>query len=238
LYTVKVCVRSGRQVLDAATRRIGLRRLRVVQEAVESEPGSSFTFEINNRPVFIGGANWIPEDLILNRIRPEQYRARLEQARDAHMNMVRVWGGGIYEPDLFYDLCDELGLLVWQDFMFACGLYPVHPEFLENVRQEAEEVIRRLRNHPSLAIWAGNNEACVIAESMGVSGLGIDPARFEARSIYEGLLPELCARLDPERLYWPGSPWGGATCGDPTVGDRHSWEVWHGPMSPYQEYHR
>lgn len=238
LYTAEVTLRRAGEVLDTRTQRVGLRRLRVVQEPVEGEPGRSFTFEVNNQPLFIGGANWIPEDLLLNRISDHQYRERLMQARNAHMNMIRVWGGGIYEADVFYDLCDELGLLVWQDFMFACGMYPAHPEFLRSVRAEAEVAVRRLRNHPSLAIWVGNNEDYAIAESVGASGPGLDEKLFEARVIYESLLPEVCTALDPQRLYWPGSPWGGVNSADPTVGDRHSWEVWHSQMAPYQDYAR
>lgn len=230
LYTVEVVLRRGDDELGRLSRRIGLRRLRVVQEPVRGEPGRSFTFEVNNRPLFVGGANWIPEDLLLNRVEGARYRERLTQARDAHMTMVRVWGGGIYEQDVFYDLCDELGLLVWQDFMFACGMYPAHPEFLDSVRREAGAAVRRLRHHPSLALWAGNNEDYAIAESLGQGDA------FDAQAIYEGVLPEVCAALDPGRLYWPGSPWGGVNSADPTVGDRHSWEVWHGQMAPYQRY--
>ncbi|MFC4452874.1 beta-mannosidase [Deinococcus sonorensis] len=236
LYTASVVLLNGETWLDHSARRIGLRRLRLVQDPVQGEPGRSFTFEVNNQPLFIGGANWIPDDLLLNRISPERYRTRLQQARDGNLTMIRVWGGGIYEQDVFYDLCDELGLLVWQDFMFACGLYPAHPEFLTSVRAEAVAAVTRLRHHPSLAIWAGNNEDYAIAESVGVAGPGIAPEAFPARAIYEGVLPEVCAQLDPQRLYWPGSPWGGVTSADPTIGDRHSWEVWHGPMAPYQDY--
>ncbi|WP_407542010.1 glycoside hydrolase family 2 TIM barrel-domain containing protein (plasmid) [Deinococcus radiomollis] len=236
LYTVVVTLKSADRLLSEVHTRTGLRRLRVVQEPVVGEPGRSFTFEVNNVPVFIGGANWIPEDLLLNRVLPAQYRERLTQARDGNLNMIRVWGGGIYEPDVFYDLCDELGLLVWQDFMFACGLYPAHPEFLQSVREEAQQAVRRLRNHPSLAIWAGNNEDYAVAESVGLSGPGIPAGTFEARAIYEELLPEVVAKLDAGRQYWPGSPWGGETSADPTTGDRHSWEVWHGPMARYQDY--
>lgn len=235
LYSVALSLHHPQEVLDAQEQRFGLRRLRVVQEPVEGEPGSSFTFEVNNQPLFIGGANWIPGDLLLNRLDAGQYRERLTQARDAHLNMIRVWGGGVYEPDDFYTLCDELGLLVWQDFMFACGLYPAHPEFQASVRLEAEAAVRRLRNHPCVALWAGNNEDYAIAEALGAQD---DDTRFSAKVIYEKLLPELCTRLDPGRLYWPGSPWGGVNSADPTVGDRHSWEVWHGMMAPYQEYRR
>ena len=135
------------------------------------------------------GANYIPSDSFLDRVTPERYRFLVKSAADAHMNMLRVWGGGIYEDDRFYDLCDELGILVWQDFMFACSMYPGDAPFIENVRQEAIENVRRLRNHPSLALWAGNNEIEVAWKEWGwqaevpprQGGAGQDLARLQAR---------------------------------------------------------
>ncbi|HEU4741816.1 MAG TPA: glycoside hydrolase family 2 protein [Meiothermus sp.] len=238
LYTLEVRLyREGQQIARQATG-IGLRRLRVVQEPVEGEPGSSFYFEVNNLPIFAGGANWIPDDNLLGRLTPERYRERVRQAALANLVMLRVWGGGIYEDDAFYRVCDELGVLVWQDFMFACGLYPAHREFLEGVRLEAQAQIKRLRHHPSLALWCGNNEDYQIAEAMGLYGPGKDTAGFEALAIYEKLLPEVCGQLDPTRFYWPGSPYGGESVFESTVGDRHTWEVWHGAMYPYSQYRR
>ncbi|GGJ59118.1 beta-mannosidase [Deinococcus roseus] len=236
LYTLQVLLTGEEKILSQKELNLGMRRLRVVQEAILGEEGSSFTFEINNQPIFAGGANWIPDDLILGRISDDQYRRRLTQAKDANMNMIRVWGGGIYEADVFYDLCDELGLLVWQDFMFGCGMYPAHPEFQASVRQEAEHQVRRLRNHPSLALWCGNNEDYQIAQSVGAYGPGGDESQFDALVIYEKLLREVCETLNPQTLYWPGSPFGGTDVYGKTVGDRHTWEIWHGPMAPYQEY--
>jgi len=155
------------------------------------------------------------------------------------MVMLRVWGGGIYEHEAFYELCDELGLLVWQDFMFACGMYPAHPAFLASVRAEAEAQVARLRHHACIALWCGNNEDYQVAQSQGVYDHTIAPEAatdFPARVIYERLLPEVCARLDPTRTYWPGSPYGGADVLDGSVGGRHVWDVWHGTMAPYQAY--
>ncbi len=230
-YRLQAVLKQDETALDSVETCIGLRHLRLVQQPVEGEPGTTFFFEINNTPIFCGGANWIPDDLLVPRVTPERYRANLERAAAAHMTMLRVWGGGIYEQDIFYDLCDELGLLVWQDFMFACGMYPAHAEFQASVRQEAEAAVRRLRHHPCLALWCGNNEDYSIAESVGqIQG------DFPARAIYEQLLPSVCAELDPTRPYWPGSPYGGSSSGDPTIGDRHTWEVWHGPVAPYQNY--
>lgn len=244
LYTLQVQLRDAHgETLDRVTQRLGLRTVSLRQEPVAGEAGTSFHFEVNGRALFMGGANWIPDDTLLNRITPARYRERVRQAVDAHMPMLRVWGGGIYEDDAFYDACDELGVLVWQDFLFACGMYPAHADFQASVQREAEAAVRRLRHHPSLALWCGNNEDYAIAESIGQHGPGKDTARFEGRALYEMLLPAVCARLDPQRPYWPGSPYspgaaGAVVSSDPTVGDRHSWEVWHGQMLPYASYHQ
>ncbi|WP_341678686.1 glycoside hydrolase family 2 protein [Niveibacterium sp. SC-1] len=243
LYRLEARVLAGEQELARETQRLGLRSIRLVQEAVAGEGGRSFHFEVNGKAIFIGGSNWIPDDNLLNRISPERYRERVRQAVDGNQVMLRVWAGGIYEDDAFYDACDELGVLVWQDFLFACGMYPAHPAFLASVRAEAEAAVRRLRHRASLAIWCGNNEDYAIAETIGQHGPGKDMARFDARAIYEQLLPEVCAALDPERAYWPGSPYSPSATGtlvssDSSVGDRHSWEVWHGAMLPYQDYHK
>jgi beta-mannosidase len=239
-YKLTVTLHDGEKTLDSNEQLLGLRRLRLVQEPLIDAPGTSFYFEVNNIPLFCGGANWIPADSFTPRVTIEKYRAWLQMAADSHMVMLRVWGGGIYEEDAFYDLCDEMGLLVWQDFMFACGIYPAHPEFLANVRAEAEANVRRLRNHPSLAIWCGNNEDYQIAEAINA----YDPdfngdftkTAFPAREIYERLLPEVCGALDPNRQYWPGSPYGGRSVADQTLGDRHTWDVWHGKMADYRDY--
>jgi beta-mannosidase len=243
LYRVVTRVTNGDCIVASSERRLGLRSLRLVQESVAGEAGCSFYFEVNGKALFAGGANWIPDDTLLNRISPERYRRRVQQAVDANMIMLRVWAGGIYEDDAFFDACDEIGVLVWQDFLFACGLYPAHPDFLGSVQKEAEAAVKRLRHRPSLAIWCGNNEDYSIAESIGQYGNDKDMANFDARAIYEELLPRVCASLDSQRPYWPGSPYSPSitdilSASDPTVGDRHSWEVWHGNMQPYQEYHK
>jgi beta-mannosidase len=236
LYTLDSrLVTADSTVLDEQQRRLGLRTVRLVQEPVAGEAGRSFVFEVNGRALFCGGANWIPDDNLLHRITPERYRERVQQAVDANLVMLRVWGGGIYEDDAFYDACDALGVLVWQDFLFACGLYPVYPAFLASVEAEARAAITRLRHRASLAIWCGNNEDYTLAETVGGTC---------ATPIYEQLLPTLCLALDPGRPYWPGSPWTPATPGtgqprpsqDMGTGDRHSWEVWHQLMLPYQRY--
>ncbi|MEY8878338.1 MAG: glycoside hydrolase family 2 protein [Leptothrix sp. (in: b-proteobacteria)] len=266
LYTLRTqLIAADGRVIDTHERRLGLRRLRLVQAPVADlgggargpEPGRSFVFEVNGVELFAGGANWIPDDNLLNRITPARYRQRVQQAVEANLVMLRVWGGGIYETDDFYDACDALGVLVWQDFVFACGLYPAHPAFVASVEAEARAAITRLRHRASLALWCGNNEDHMLAEAVGAYGPsgapGVELMRFEARAIYEQLLPTLCGALDPGRPYWPGSPYtastevippNGATptgsgprpSQDPSAGDRHSWEVWHQQMLPYQRY--
>jgi beta-mannosidase len=244
LYRLVIELRDASgSVLDRCERKLGLRRLALLQQPVEGEAGSSFHFSVNGREFFTGGANWIPDDNLLNRITPERYRERVQQARDANMVMLRVWAGGIYEDEAFYDACDELGLLVWQDFLFACGIYPGHDAFVDSVRQEAMAAIKRLRHRASLALWCGNNEDYAIAETHGRYGPGIAEAQMPARRLYEKVLPELCAALDPDRPYWPGSPYSPSegevrVSSDQTVGDRHTWEVWHGQMAPYADYHK
>jgi beta-mannosidase len=241
LYTVRAKLRHDSHVVDEREIRIGLRRLRLVQEPLIDEPGRTFLFEINNTPIFGGGANWIPADSFTPRVDAERYRRWIKLAAEANMVMLRIWGGGIYEEDVFYDLCDQYGIMVWQDFMFACGMYPAHESFLASVRAEAEANVIRLRHHPSIVLWCGNNEDYQIAESKNA----YDPAfngdfvhsEFPAREIYERLLPEVCAANDPTRPYWQGSPYSGQTLTpDPTVGDRHSWEVWHANMDDYRNY--
>jgi beta-mannosidase len=238
LYNLRMTLVRDGIVLDEQTQRFGVRRLRIIQESVADEPGSSFTFEVNNIPMFIGGANWIPDDVMLARIRPERYHERVRQARDANMQMLRVWGGGIYEDATFYDACDELGILIWQDFMFACGLYPAHAEFQNSVKLEATANIKRLRHHPSLAIWTGNNEDYQLGYGRGYRA-DLPPEQnpeMPARVIYERLLPELVSSLDPQRYYQPGSPFWGDDPDDPTQGDRHTWDVWGRAARPYRDY--
>jgi beta-mannosidase len=238
LYRLAITLEQHGTLLDRREQTIGIRHLRLIQEPVDGEDGTTFRFEVNAVPIFCKGANWIPSDLLLPRVTTERYRAHLQRAVDANMMMLRVWGGGIYESDTFYDLCDKLGILIWQDFMFACGVYPAHQEFLDNVRSEAESAVRRLRHHPCLALWCGNNEDYMLAGSINIPIHGAIGSEFPARAIYERLLPEMCAALDPIRPYWPGSPYAGEQSNDALKGDRHTWEIWHGSMAPYQDYPR
>jgi beta-mannosidase len=234
-YRLEASLLRGGEALDRRELALGLRRLELVQEPLEAAPGTSFYFAVNNTPIFGGGANWIPADSFINRVTPARYRAWVDLAADANMTMLRVWGGGIYEDEAFYEACDARGILVWQDFLFGCGIYPAHPEFVASVRAEAEAQLRRLRHYACIALWCGNNEDYQIAHSQRVYDPGErTSAGFPARTIYEGLLPAVCAQLDPTRPYWPGSPYGGSDPDDPTQGDRHAWEVWKG--ADYHDY--
>jgi beta-mannosidase len=221
LHTLTVCLldATGGET-DCLEKRVGIR---TIQLQTENKSKNIFRFLINNQPVYIKGSNWIPADSFLPRISPRKYRSLLQMAADAHMNMVRIWGGGIYEQDIFYDICDELGLLVWQDFMFACGSYPVLPEFLENVKAEVEQVVRRFQYHPCIALWCGNNENEWIWYHTQPGPL---TNMYDYR-IYHKLLPALVKKLDPGCPYWPSSPFGfDRDPNSPTSGNRHEWDIW------------
>lgn len=220
------------QVIERQSHRLGLRTLELIREA--DEFGESFRFRCNGLDFFAKGANWIPCDVFPSRIADETYRDLLTSAAESGMNMIRLWGGGIYEQPAFYDRCDELGLLIWHDFMFACSTYPWWDEaFLENVRHEAIDNIRRVRHHPSLALWCGNNEI-----EQGLSSNWLDPDYIKMadyEQLFDQLLPELVAAHDGVTPYWPSSSHTPAAdqkerlhYNDPTRGDAHAWSVWFG----------
>ncbi|MCI0394059.1 MAG: hypothetical protein L0332_22845 [Chloroflexi bacterium] len=237
LYEIKLSLLDvvGNE-LDSAGRRIGLRTLRLDRQP--DQWGESFQFVANGLPFFAKGANWIPADSFLNRVTPERYAQLLGDAAAANMNMLRVWGGGIYEEERFYDLCDELGLCVWQDFVFACATYPTFDEaWLDNVRREVEDNVGRLRHHPSIALWCGNNE--LEQGLVGDEWTATTMSWQDYSRLFDRLLPDLVAQLDPERDYWPSSPhsplgnrleWN-----NPQWGDAHIWDVWHG-RQPFEFY--
>jgi beta-mannosidase len=230
LYRLTGTVNIDNRAVDHRRVRIGLRSLELVQE--EDRWGRSFYFRLNGEPVFMKGANYIPQDSFPSRVTPEQYRGLLKSAAAAHMNMLRVWGGGIYENDIFYDLCDELGILVWQDFMFACALYPGDADFRESVRAEAIDNVRRLRNHPCLALWCGNNEIDEAWHNWGWQQAYSPAERTKIWQDYEALfhemLPAVVNQYDPGRFYWPSSPqFGRADKRSLSEGDSHYWGVWH-----------
>ncbi|KAK5703757.1 hypothetical protein LTR97_002770 [Elasticomyces elasticus] len=240
LYTVKVTVYSGDHELHNLSKKTGFRKGELIQEP--DEIGKTFYFRINNVDVFCGGSDWIPADSFTPRITEAKYRKWLEMMVDGYQVMIRIWGGGIWEEDVFYDLCDELGILVWQDFMFGCGNYPAFPEILESIEEECVCQTKRLRHHPSLVVYAGNNEDYQVQESYNLTYdyEDKDPQNwlktdFPARYIYEKLLPDVVAAHSPHVPYHPGSPWSGSKpSSDPTVGDMHQWNVWHGTQEKYQ----
>ncbi|KAF5387820.1 hypothetical protein D9615_000372 [Tricholomella constricta] len=244
LYTVEAELASENgEVLDTKSLRIAFRRARVVQDKLVDQEGLTFLFELNNVRIFCGGSNWIPADSFLTTVTPERYRAWLQLMVDGNQNMVRVWGGGIYEHDAFYDICDELGLLVWQDFMFGCGQYPAYDSFLESVQVEAEQNVKRLRHHPSIVIFAGNNEDYQVAESLKLD-LNYDDetsdfreTNFPARYIYERTLPEIVNKYC-DIYYHRASPYSGQgkPTTDKTLGDLHQWNVWHGSQEPWHNW--
>ena len=221
--------------------RIGIRTLELVR--AEDEEGTSFYFKLNGHPVFMKGANNIPNDIFVPRVTNENYRKMIETAKESNMNMLRVWGGGIYEEDIFYDLCDENGILVWQDFMFACAMFPGDEAFLENVRQEAIDNVKRLRNHPSIGLWCGNNE--ILAAWFGWGWKAKEEAKSQENAdkiwqayvdIFHNTLPEVVEEFDPQRSYWGSSPSSGmGVPADLVNGDEHYWGVWWG-KEPFETY--
>ncbi|WP_068109251.1 beta-mannosidase [Tropicimonas marinistellae] len=210
-------------------RRVGLRQIELVSEP--DETGRSFLIKVNGRPVFCRGANWIPADALAGRIDPDNVRDLLQSAVDAHMNMIRIWGGGRYEPTWLHDLCDELGLMVWQDFMFACNLYPSTPEFTAEVQAEVRDVTARLHHHASTALWCGDNE--LVGALTWFDESKRDRDRYLVN--YDRLNRAIEAALletDPHAIWWPSSPTPGPLSfgdawHDDTSGDMHFWSVWH-----------
>jgi beta-mannosidase len=236
---VKVDLYQRGRLLDSVEKRIGLRRL--VLEQKQDEWGTSFQFAVNGVPFFAKGGNWIPADSFSPRVTRQKYESLLRDCAAANMNMLRVWAGGIYESPEFYDLCDELGIMVWQDFMFACAMFPGDQAFLDNVKAEAEDVIKQLRHHPSICLWCGNNE-CEEGWFFWGWKEQLPPKVWEDyQKIFDQILPQAVEKCDPARAYWPSSPHS-EQVGDPRsdkTGDMHYWGIWHGqePFKVYQRLH-
>ncbi len=223
LYRLGLRIRSGARLLHEVERRVGVRHIELVKRDPASPNGKVFYFSVNGQKVWAKGDNWLPMDFLHTRVTPAQYRSYLELLMAGGVNLLRIWGGGIVEHDAFYDACDELGLLVWHDFHFACGIYPESPEFLAEVKLEAEDIVKKLRSHSCIALWCGNNENEVLAVQT------LPEKRFHP--IYYDVLPAVCAALDPDRPYWPGSPAAESRELHPDTdqeGDRHNWDVWFG----------
>jgi beta-mannosidase len=231
LYNLEVVLRTNAETLDRYRAKVGLRTITWDQSPDPDEPGTHFfTPVLNGVRLFARGANWIPADSFLSEVGEDRYRDLLELAVEGNMNMLRAWGGGVYEKESFYRTCDELGLLVWQDFMYACALYPDHdPAFRAEAEREARAVVRRLRNHACLALWCGNNENDWLDDQSHWQEPGRD---FPGKRICHKVLPSVLAELDPGRFYWPSSPYGGNDHNDAAQGDRHNWQVWHGAVYP------
>ena len=241
MYTFNVKMLDDENIIEEKDIKMGIRTIEMVEEP--DSIGTAFYFKVNGTPLYMKGANYIPEEMITSWMSREKTKKLLEQCvGDAHMNMLRIWGGGIYPPDYFYEICDSLGILVWQDFMFAGSTYPYSDEYINNVRKEAEKQVIRYKNHPSLALWCGNNE---ISEgyynwgwqnSMGWSDEEYKEMKDGYDRLFEEMLDEVVKTNDKSRPYWPSSPkngWGRAA--SLTEGDVHYWGVWWGEL-PYEIY--
>ncbi len=249
LYHFTVRIKKEGRIIAQENITTGLRSLKLIRQ--KDPKGESFGFELNGVPVFAKGTNSIPNDVFLPRITRSDYKKMVTDVADANMNMIRIWGGGIYEDDYFYELCDRKGILVWQDFMFACAMYPGTPEFLENVRQEATDNIIRLRNHPCIALWCGNNEIDLAWRHDTPGGWGWKQAYSKAQQetifkaytdVFHHILPEVIAQYTDGDNYWPSSPMAGPGINQHNVytgtsGDNHYWGVWHEshPLEKFEE---
>ncbi|MGN0642815.1 MAG: glycosyl hydrolase 2 galactose-binding domain-containing protein [Huintestinicola sp.] len=241
LYGVKcelmLCREDGEsEIVCTESMNIGLRTVTVSRTPDSEGDGEEFAFVVNGLKIFAMGANYIPEDHILSRTSAVKTEKLLRQCCMANFNMIRVWGGGYYPEDYFYDACDRMGLLVWQDLMFACSVYRADVEFCENVKEELADNIKRLRNHPSLAMWCGNNE---IESAWQYWGIPSDEEyKKDYLRLFEALAPKVLAHYDPQTFYWPSSPSSGGSFNDSGAdnkGDSHYWAVWHS-LKPFTEY--
>lgn len=233
LYKVDVTLSANGAELDNWNKKIGLRTMTVSQR--KDQWGESFSHCVNGVDIFAMGADYIPEDNIFPRINEQRTRRLLEDAKAANMNCIRVWGGGYYPDDYFYDICDELGLLVWQDFMFSCACYDLDAAFEESITAEFVDNVRRLRHHASLALWCGNNE---MEDQIGRLS-GVTPKnKADYIKIFEYIIPKVLKDEDPQTFYWPSSPCSSGNFDepqDPNRGDVHYWKVWHG-LLPFTDY--
>lgn len=240
LYKVNVRLYRNDEILSEKKMNIGLRTIELVQQP--DSAGYSFYLRLNGQPVFVKGANYIPQDVFLPRVSESQYLHTVARAKDMGMNMLRVWGGGIYENDLFYETCDQMGILVWQDFMFACAMYPGDTSFINNVLNEVRQQVVRLRNHPCIALWCGNNENDEGWHNWGwqkeMEYSPTDSAKIykDYNNLFNMFIPSLLRHFDSDRPYHPSSPAGGWGRPDSyRKGDVHYWGVWWG-MEPFESY--
>ena len=238
LYDFEMTVKVDGKTVASEKKRVGLRTIKVVME--DDKDGKSFYFMVNGEPVFAKGSNLIPDDALLPNVTKERYYQLVKDAKDANHNMIRVWGGGIYEDDRFYDAADEMGILIWQDFIFACTTYPSDPTFLRRVAEEAEYNIKRLRSHACLAMWCGNNEIYEGMRYWGWDKKYTNPAIWEEmkegyNKLFHQLLPSIVKAFDADRFYMHGSPFE-ANWGRPhswKIADSHNWGTWYG-QKPFE----
>ncbi len=234
LYELELLIKDGEKILDIKRKKIGLRKIELIRE--KDKIGESFYFKVNDKDIFIKGANFIPPDHIIPFITKERIKSLLKDCIEANFNAIRVWGGGYYPEDYFYELCDEFGILVWQDFMFACSQYPPDRNFIEEVKCEVEYNIEKLKLHPSIMLWCGNNE---VEEAWVYWGIPQHKTLKKTYiKIFEKIIPSLVKKLDPDRPYWPSSPSAKGHFYSPRkeeVGDSHYWAVWHG-LKPFEDY--
>ena len=220
LYLLTIKILYQEKVVDEVQKKVGIRTIELV---LKDKNKITFKFQVNNKNIYGKGVNWIPADAFLPRVKKEKYFELLSLAKQANINIVRVWGGGIYENDEFYNICDELGLLVWQDFMFACGSYPENDDFIENIKEEVSQNVLRLQHHASIALWCGNNENEWIWYQEQKSSY----KKMPGYKIYHKIIPEILKRIDSKRSYWPSSPFGNDD--DPNSfnsGNTHQWNIW------------
>ena len=240
LYDFEMTVKVDGKAVASEKKRVGLRNIKVVME--DDKDGKSFYFMVNGEPVFAKGSNLIPDDALLPNITTERYYQLVKDAKDANHNMIRVWGGGIYEDDRLYDAADEMGILIWQDFIFACTTYPSDPTFLRRVAQEAEYNIKRLRSHACLAMWCGNNEIYEGMRYWGWDKKYENPAIWNEmkegyNKLFHQLLPAIVKEYDADRFYMHGSPYE-ANWGRPhswKIADSHNWGTWYG-QKPFESF--
>ncbi|WP_167957487.1 beta-mannosidase [Anaerosporobacter faecicola] len=240
LYTIQATLRYKGESIDEKSYRIGLRTLTVSRE--KDQWGEEFAFCVNGVKIFAKGANYIPEDCVYNRITKERLEYLIDSSVEVGYNCLRVWGGGYYPSNEFYDLCDEKGLIIWQDFMYACNLYELTEHFQQSIEEETRDNVRRLRHHACLGLWCGNNEIETAWQNWGEFSNHSDALRKDYLTIFEEIIPRILGQEDEATFYWPSSPSSGGNFQDPdgnNQGDRHYWDVWHGekPFSDYENYY-
>lgn len=240
LYSVCVELYRDGKALDRREHRIGLRTMTIVRE--KDQWGECFCHEVNGVRIFAMGADYIPEDNILPKVTKERTRSLLIKAKDAHFNCIRVWGGGYYPGDDFFDLCDEMGLIVWQDFMFACCVYDLTEAFEASIRAEFVDNIKRIRHHASLGLWCGNNEMELFLRENAAEWCKKPSQLSDYFKMYEYIIPQVLKEHDPNTFYWPASPSSGGGFDNPNDenrGDVHYWDVWHGnkPITEYRKFY-